>query len=86
MIVKLLTESIVTYAERAKERIAKKDEDDLDEDAEDSLTGETDCEEQILSKVRRLVTPESSGIPDNMDRGPQVDLSGRCPVVIITNL
>ena len=51
-LVQLLRDSVNTYAEKAKERIQKQSEEDLDEETgEDAASGETDVEEHILSKV-----------------------------------
>ena len=50
-LVQLLRDSINTYAEKAKERIEKRDEEDIDEETEEGILAETDVEEHILSKV-----------------------------------
>ena len=50
-LVQLLKDSIITYAEKAKERIEKRNEEEIDEEIEDGLLGDADAEEHILSKV-----------------------------------
>ncbi|KAI6650329.1 Importin-5-like [Oopsacas minuta] len=67
-LIDLLKQSIATYAEKARERMNKRSDEDIDEETEDSLLGDTDAEETILTKVSDLMhslfsTHESALLP-----------------------
>lgn len=46
-----LQDTMRTYVEKTKERINKRNEEDIDEETEDSWLEDSDSEENILSKV-----------------------------------